>query len=57
MSTITRVTILLMRRTPVPKGLQNRRGQFIIFCNHAQLNHSATALVARVQFNQSHGSA
>ena len=52
-----KATIPLTRRTLVPKGLQSRRGQFTNFCNHARSNHSATALVARVQDDQSHGSA
>ena len=53
-----KATIPLTRRTLVPKGLQSRRANsFTNLGKHSQLNHSATALVARVHPDQSHGSA
>ena len=50
---ILKATIPLMRLTLVPKDLKSIRCQ----CNHARSNLSATVLVARVNCDQSYGSA
>ena len=50
MNTKVKATFPLTRHTLMPKGLQSRRANsFTNFCNHAQSNHLATVLVARVQ--------
>ena len=53
-------TIPLTRRMLVPRARVCRVGganSFSNFCSHAQLNHSSTALVAKVSCDQSHSSA
>ena len=56
--TKVKATIPLMHRTLVPRVCRvGGVNSFTNFCSHAQSNLSATALVARVQLGQSHGSA